>query len=320
MIDSHSHKQMAGRTGTLVLKRTLGYTKPVLYAAVCVLVVLTSACKGREAFEAVVFDGARAYEHVLAQVEFGPRPVGSEALERTVEYIESYLKAQGWKTWREVVYYRDTPILNVLAEKDVATENGLPAIMLGAHHDTRPYADRDPDPANRLQPILGANDGASGVAVLLEIARVYDPARSRANVVLAFFDGEDKGSIDGWPFSVGAGAVANEWAAKVSAMILVDMIGDADQQLYYERTSDAALSREIWEAAAQLGYSQWFTPEERHTVLDDHSPFLRQGVPAVDIIDFDYPYWHTLADTADKVSPMSLERVGRVLLEYLYAK
>ena len=103
-------------------------------------------------------------------------------------------------------------------------------------------------------------------------------------------------------------------------MILVDMVGDGDQQFYYEGSSNRVLIREIWDIATQLGYSRWFIPQIRYSITDDHTPFLSRGVPAVDIIDFDYPYWHTLEDTADKVSAPSLERVGRVLLGYLYLK
>jgi len=284
--------------------------------ALCLLVLLV-ACQGRGERE---FSGARAYEHVVAQVAFGPRPVGSEALQHTGEYITSYLKGQGWRTWEELTYFHNTPVRSILAQKEAPVPDALPLLMLGAHYDTRPYADRDPDPANRLQPILGANDGASGAAVLLELARVYDPAQSRANVVLAFFDGEDKGNIDGWPFSVGADAVAERRAARLSAMILVEMVGDDEKQFYFEGSSDRALMREIWAIASQLGYSQWFIPQMGYSITDDHTPFLGRGVPAVDIIDFDYPYWHTLEDTADKVSAPSLERVGRVLVEYLYSK
>ncbi|MGB9593950.1 MAG: M28 family peptidase, partial [Anaerolineae bacterium] len=160
----------------------------------------------------------------------------------------------------------------------------------------------------------------SGVAVLLELARVYDPAKSKYEVVLAFFDGEDKGGIDGWPFSVGADIVAGRLAAGLSKMILVDMVGDGDLQIYLEGNSDPQLAAEIWDVAHRLGLGDRFVPQVRYTLMDDHVPFLRRGVPSVDVIDFDYPYWHTTADTADKVSAKSLEIVGRVLLEYLYSR
>jgi Zn-dependent M28 family amino/carboxypeptidase len=103
-------------------------------------------------------------------------------------------------------------------------------------------------------------------------------------------------------------------------MVLVDMIGDADQQLYYEGNSDEALQTWIWDIAAELGYEAYFIQEHRFTMIDDHLPFARRGIPAVDIIDFDYPYWHTVEDTADKVSPDSLLRVGRTLEVWLEAR
>jgi len=100
-------------------------------------------------------------------------------------------------------------------------------------------------------------------------------------------------------------------------MILLDMIGDSDQQIYYEVNSDHALSERIWSVAAQLGYGDRFIPQARWQIIDDHIPFIQRGIPAIDIIDFDYPYWHTVADTSDKVSPDSLERVGRTLQVFL---
>lgn len=316
VLNSHSHRLSGGLAQGLVSKRLRCYAKTAILLALCPLVFLV-ACQGRGDRE---FNGARAYDHVKAQVAFGPRSVGSEALRRTGEYITSYLESQGWRTWEELTYFRDTAVRNILAQKETPNSDDLPTLMLGAHYDTRPYADRDPDPAHRLQPILGANDGASGAAVLLEFARVYDPAQSRANVVLAFFDGEDKGNIDGWPFSVGADAVAGPWADRLSAMILVDMVGDSDQRFYFEGQSDKALSEQIWAIAADMGYSEYFVPQRGYSLVDDHIPFIQRGVPAIDIIDFDYPHWHTLQDTTDKVSAPSLERVGRVLLGYLYSK
>jgi len=100
-------------------------------------------------------------------------------------------------------------------------------------------------------------------------------------------------------------------------MILLDMIGDSDQQIYYEVNSDRALSDRIWSVAAQLGYGDHFIPQARWQIIDDHIPFAKRGIPAIDIIDFDYPYWHTINDTTDKVSPDSLERVGRTLQMFL---
>jgi Zn-dependent M28 family amino/carboxypeptidase len=137
---------------------------------------------------------------------------------------------------------------------------------------------------------------------------------------LAFFDAEDNGQLDGWEWIIGSQYMADNLTIQPQAMILVDMIGDADQQLYLEGNSDPVLAARLWTTAAGLGYGQNFIPVIRYTMIDDHIPFKNRGIPAVDIIDFDYPHWHTTADTADKVSAASLERVGRTLEAYLEAE
>jgi len=119
--------------------------------------------------------------------------------------------------------------------------------------------------------------------------------------------------LDGWPWSVGAGHVAANLVQEPEFVIVVDMVGDADQRFYWERSSTPWLSQRVWELAARLGYGDYFVPSYKHHVTDDHTPFLERGIPALDIIDFDYHYWHTTADTPDKVSAASLERVGRVV-------
>lgn len=309
---SHSHKESRTDGNRKYLKAVLCYAKLI---GLVLGLVLVAACRGGVGDQ---FDGQRAYEHVLAQVALGPRPVGSEAAAQTADYIDAYLRSVGWTPLRVSGEYRGVLVRNILAEKTVAGSRPAGRLLIGAHYDTRPVADRDPVVSKRGEPILGANDGASGVAVLLELARVFDSAKCKYDVVLAFFDGEDKGGIEGWPFSVGADIVAGQVAGSLSKMILVDMVGDSDLRIFYEGNSNPELAEELWTVARRLGYGQWFVPEVHYSLMDDHVPFLRRGVPSVDIIDFDYPYWHTTADTADKVSPKSLEIVGKVLLEYLY--
>jgi hypothetical protein len=315
---SHSHidNRDEGRR-ILYLIEKMGYAKRLILLVVVVLIAVVAA--GCGAGGGKTFDGARAYGHVIEQVSFGPRPPGSEALRRTGEYISEHLEKVGWSVWMQEFTYQGVTLRNIFAAKspDPPIEA---AILLGAHYDTRPRADRETDASRRDEAILGANDGASGVAVLLELARVFEEERCGTEVILAFFDAEDSGNINGWPFSVGAEAAAEELASRLSQVIVVDMVGDADQQFYYERGSDPGIQQELWSIANDLGYSKWFIPEPRHGVIDDHVPFMRRGVHSVDIIDFDYAYWHTLQDTADKVTEDSLERVGRVLLEYLYSQ
>ena len=191
---------------------------------------------------------------------------------------------------------------------------GVPPVVLGAHYDTRPQADLDPsDPA---APVPGANDGGSGVAVLLELAAAMPPETLPRAVWLVFFDAEDSGGIDGWEWIVGSSHFVETLEVEIEAAVLVDMVGDADLRLPLELNSTGALQQQIWLAARTLGYGA-FVAEPGPSILDDHTPFLRAGIPAVDIIDIEYPPWHTQADTLDKISPASLEQVGRTLQTWL---
>lgn len=254
------------------------------------------------------FDGQAAYQHVLAQVDRGPRPTGSAANRATADYIRAHLQQQGWAVETQEFTYQGVAARNIIARAGRG-----PVVIIGAHYDTRRRADNDPDPGVRDQPVPGANDGASGVAVLLELARTLDQRKLTQEVWLTFFDAEDNGRLDGWDFIAGSTHLANTLSITPEMVIVVDMIGDADQQIYQERTSTAELVARIWGLAAGLGYGRWFIPEAKWSMTDDHTPFLQRGIPAADLIDFDYPYWHTTQDTADKVAPASLERVGRVL-------
>lgn len=284
------------------------------------LVVVTGGCapevgpdpiNAQPAAEKRSFDGEQAYQYALDQCAIGPRPPGTEAGWATGDYIIDRLQKLGWEVATQEFDYQGVQLRNVIGKRGEG-----PVVILGAHYDTRPVADRDPDPENVSQPIIGGNDGASGVAVLLELADVLGQYELRNEVWLAFFDGEDSGHLEGWPFCVGSAYMAEHLTVEPAWVIVVDMVGDADQQLYYEGNSDQALRERLWDIAAGLGY-ETFVPEVRYSMFDDHVPFLSEGIPAVDIIDFDYPYWHTIEDTCEKVSPESLERVGRVLEEFL---
>lgn len=256
------------------------------------------------------FSGDLAYSHVLKQMSLGARPPGSPALRRTGDYIKAELERYGWAVKAQEFTYKETPIRNLIARKGEG-----PVVILGAHYDTRPRADQDKtDPT---APVPGANDGASGVAVLLELARTLDMSRVPYQVWLAFFDAEDSGGLDGWDWIVGSTYMAEHLTVQPEFVIIVDMIGDADQQIYLEQNSTPEVRDRIWAVAAELGYGDYFVNRPGYSMLDDHTPFLRRGLRAVDIIDFDYPYWHTTADTADKLSPASLERVGRTLEAFL---
>ena len=265
------------------------------------------------------FRGEKAWEDVAYQVSLGARIPGSEAHLKTTNWIETELQTAGWSVEIQNTDAGGQPIKNIVGKWGA----GSPWIILGAHYDSRILADRDPDPNLRKQPVPGANDGASGVAVLLEIARVLpntvtqaDSSRHPGQVWVVFFDAEDNGQIAGWEWIMGSRAFVNQLLEKPDAAVIVDMIGDKDLQLYLENNSNPDISHQIWALGQELGYAQ-FILEPKYTILDDHVPFLDAGIPAVDLIDFDYPYWHTTADTPDKVSPESLEVVGNTLIQWL---
>ncbi len=211
--------------------------------------------------------------------------------------------------------FEQKPVVNIIAERP-PSDPGLDWILLGAHYDSRLLADQDPDPQRRSQPVPGANDGASGVALLIELARVLSPDLPK-KVTLVFFDAEDNGGIEDWDWILGSRAFVESLVERPDGVVIVDMIGDADLNLYYEGNSDAGIMRSIWSQAAELDHKDAFIPQTKYSMLDDHIPFLRAGIPTALIIDFDYPYWHTVADTPDKVSAESLQMVGETLLAWL---
>ena len=256
------------------------------------------------------FDGQHAYRDVQAQVAFGPRIPDSQAHAKTISYIQVELKKAGWQSKIQATDWKGFAVQNIIAYRTDQT----PQVILGAHYDTRLLADQDPGPG-RLDPVPGANDGASGVAVLLELARTLPP--ESIPTWLVFFDAEDNGELAGRQWIMGSNAFVAQLTFKPRAAIILDMVGDKDLNIYIEQNSNSTLVSEIWGTAASLGYKDQFIPSIKYSMLDDHTPFLVAGIPAVDIIDFDYPYWHTTADTPDKVSPNSLQIVGDTLLSWL---
>jgi hypothetical protein len=259
-----------------------------------------------------VFSGVRAMRHVEAQLAFGARPTGTGASLQTGNYILEQLERAGWSTEVQPFLYRGVEGRNLVGR---AGHQGGPVFVLGTHYDTRRVADQDVNDPE--QPVLGANDGASGVAILLELAQVLDVGLVQGEVWLVFFDAEDDGGLDGWDWIVGSRFFVSELEVTPAYAVIIDMVGDASQDIYLEMNSDPILQMHLWDIADRLGYGEYFVAEPRHSILDDHIPFLERGIPAVDVIDFDYPYWHTGQDTVDKVSADSLERVGRVLEAFL---
>jgi Zn-dependent M28 family amino/carboxypeptidase len=210
---------------------------------------------------------------------------------------------------------------NVIGEQN--WKDAKVRVLLLAHWDTRPTADMDPDEAKRLQPILGANDGASGVAVLLELARVLKVAKPEVGIMYLFTDGEDLGPGLEEMF-LGARAFARSMPTpRPDYGILLDMVGDKNLEVPMEPNSQRYapdLVRELYRHAAQIGLKKTFPMVYGLPISDDHIPLNEAGLPTIDLIDFTYEPWHTHADTVDKSSPESLGKVGKLLESWLTKK
>jgi len=268
------------------------------------------------------FDAGRAFEFLTAQCDFGPRNPGSDAHEQCKQYLVHRLEESAdsveLQTFDDPLYLQNGTfyLTNIIAH--FGGEHG--GLLLGAHWDCRPWADRDPDPANHNTPIAGASDGASGVAVLLELARLFHKVPPPMPVTIVLFDGEDSGrTLEG--FCVGSRYFASQLGSeRPDHAIVVDLVGGVDLRLPKELNSvnsDRPLTDLIWDVAERLG-KQVFEDRVRGPIYDDHVPLIQAGIPAVDIIDLDYKYWHTLGDTPEHCSKDSLKAVGDVLVEVIY--
>lgn len=271
------------------------------------------------------FSADSAFEHIRTQVAFGPRVPNTEGHRRQLAWMQEYLRARAdtliVESWQHTTTSRRViQLTNLMARFNVDAPD---RVLLLAHWDTRPTADEDDDPAQRKLPIDGANDGASGTALLLEIANVLSKQPAPIGVDILFVDGEDFGPGDMY-------LGARHFAANVGGYrpmygILVDMIADASPSYPIELNSQQkapAIVERVWSTAEQLGYGAYFKRSSQGAIEDDHMPLNRAGIPTIDIIDFEYGpanrYWHTSADVLENTSPLGLGIVGRVLLELIY--
>ncbi|MBK8026011.1 MAG: M28 family peptidase [Chloroflexi bacterium] len=335
-----------------------------------VLLAFPSAIGAQEETPSLFFDGDAAFDHVANHVGVGPRPVATAGSIAAGNLILSHLGSLGWQTeedwhiinlgsrsalppeaqatldlWQPVDI--GTLLSGHFAEQNqaiefdplyvpvrnlVASSGTGSTIIIGAHYDSRIYSDKDPDESRRSLPMQGANDGGSGVGVLLELGRVISEHYTvNQEIRFVFFDAEDNGRLPPFPtlipstqgYLLGSVLYASQLdlnTETIDYMLLLDLVGEFDQQFPiegYSSQSAPQIVEQIWQAAADLGYQEQFPNEVRSAITDDHLPFLQRGIPAVDIIDLDYEYWDTSQDTLDKISPESLERVGRVLELYL---
>ena len=287
--------------------------------AVLVFVIVMAACR-KAAPPGPKFDGSSAFKYIEAQVGFGPRIPGTEAHRREAVWLDSLLRRRAdtviVQSWTHVTASGDSlPLTNFIARfKPTAGKR----ILFLAHWDSRPTAD-SPTSTDSTKPVPGANDGGSGVAALLGVADVLKRSPPGIGVDLLFVDGEDYGDFTKTPKDVLIGS--RYYAAhQVSGppplyAVLFDLVADKDLQIFQEGNSligAPEVVELVWDTAKDLGYAGTFVATPKHTLIDDHLELQKVGIRAIDVVDFDYPAWHTKDDTIDKVSAASLKIVGDV--------
>ena len=276
------------------------------------------------------FNASSAYETIVNQVQLGPRIPGSIGIEKTRLLLEQSYNVNGdWlveyqnftKLW---IDDENITLVNIIYTP-VHLNDSLPYFLLLAHYDTRLWADHDPNPDLRKNPVPGANDGASGVAVALELGKVLVSKHNITNFKIILFDGEDQGGT-GWNWLEGSRFfVDSEYfeVEKISYAILLDMVGGKNAIFKREGYSDQyapMLVSQIWNMANDLGYQYFFQNKSWTKIIDDHLPFLEKGVPAVDIIDDfsnNYNAWHTTSDNISQISTETLIAVGDTLETFI---
>ena len=278
-----------------------------------------------------VFNGDAAFTHLVAQCDFGPRNPGSVGHQKALDYFLNVLTTLAdtvsTQSFTEIMprSKQKVEMHNVIAQFNPKAKK---QIMISAHWDTRPWGDRSLSIMRKDQPILGANDGASGVAILLELAKVLHDNPQKIGVNLVLFDAEDFGSSgDSWSYCKGSQYFAKNLPITLPEYAInLDMVGDANLEIYIERISykqNPSLVLDLWGLAEELKLSG-FKKMAKHSIFDDHVPLYElAGIPAVDIIDFDYPdektnYHHTYNDIVENCSPESLRQVGTLMVHHIY--
>lgn len=275
------------------------------------------------------FDGHHAFTYLKNQTDFGPRNPNSAGHQQCLNFLATemgkFCENVTLQNFSERGYNETLHLTNIFASFNTQAKK---RVLLTAHWDTRPRADMETNAALKGKPILGANDGASGVAILLELARLMKQQQPTIGVDILLTDGEDYGDSekDGDTRLYFLGA---KYFAKTKPQsyvpecgILLDMVGDRNLQIPMEQNSmkfAPHIVDLVWSTAEEIGVTQFIrVPGE--AISDDHLPLAEAGIPTIDLIDFDYPYWHTTQDTPDKCSSESLEAVGKVLVAFLYTK
>src|SRR6266481_7159774 len=295
---------------------TLHCSLTPLFLIVCVSAVCADASHAAETNIWQEISGEKALAHVQRLVDFGPRPSGSEEIEKSRHYIEDQLSRSGWQVKRQA-FTDDTPrgkvhFVNLIAQFP-GQRNAAPLFLLCSHYDTKTF--------DAIK-FVGANDAGSSTGLLLELARVIGQHPNLAEKIeLVFFDGEEAydhfSETDGlYGSRYFARQLQGSGAKQFRGGILFDMVGNRSLKITLPADSPAEMARDVFASAEALKLRSHFTYLDRE-MIDDHSPLNAVGIPTIDVIDFDYPWWHTAGDTIDKISAQSLQIVGSVALYYL---
>ena len=309
----------------------------------------TSSLNTETTVVTTAFDADSCYAFCAKQCDFGPRTMNSEAHELCGQWIVEKFRSYGMEVTEQratLMGFDDTPLQgnNIIARYQPQLSN---RILLCAHWDSRPWADNDPDPANHTKPVMAANDGASGVAVMLEVARVLcaDTCRLPIGIDFVCFDAEDWGTpqwsdladdADSWALG------AQHWAANVDAVytaankprygILLDMVGGQGAKFYQEGVSlyfAQSIVKKVWQAAETVGFGSYFVNDEGGTITDDHLPVNQKaGIPCIDIIPYYSdceqssfgPTWHTVNDDMNHLDKNTLQAVGQTLVQVIFGE
>jgi glutaminyl-peptide cyclotransferase len=295
-------------------------SRPLLLTLAAVLGL--GACAREAAPPPREFDGTVAFEYLRTQVGFGPRIPGTPAHDRMARWLDSLLRQRAdtlvVQAWTHVTAQGDSlPLRNFIARFNPRAST---RVLFLAHWDTRPRSD-GPNSKDPKAPVPGANDGASGVAVLLGVADALKRHPPAIGVDLLFDDGEDYGDFNQHPNDVLIGAryyAAHPVPGPVPKYaVLFDLVADKDLQIYQEGnslTGAPEIVNLVWAAARRAGHADVFVDAPKHTLTDDHVELQKVGIKAIDVVDFDYPSWHTPEDTIDKVSAASVQVVGDVAM------
>ncbi|CAN5594569.1 M28 family peptidase [soil metagenome] len=305
------------------MKHVRGYSIEIVLVIVLALSVGFFGYLGYGLLPSNTFSGDRAFANVQAQLSVGPRVAGTDRSVQASDILTRELTTLGWDVViQPITLTNSTVARNIIAIRK-NTDASAPVAILGAHYDSRAAADADSDPANHTLQTPGANDNASGVGVLLELARTLDVEASKHAICLVFFDDDDNANLPGWDPMVGSANFVRSLSEPTfpchapQFALVVEMVGSKNQRIYIDTNSHVGLSRAVWQVATNLGHNDQLISRQAGPITGAHTAFLQARIPAAILFGADYPYRHTMQDTLDKISAESLAKVGSTLETWL---